>query len=66
MKKNNCSFLILPIGLVNICRPSGGKKEKKKEVNVGSTKFQLPDDIRSDNRGKQAILSMFHHIMWPT
>lgn len=30
---------------------------------VGLTKFQLPDDMCSDNQGKQAILSGFHHIM---
>lgn len=47
-----------------ICGLSG-KEEKNKKVNVGSTKFQLPDDICWDNQGKQAILSKFHHFTWP-
>lgn len=34
-------------------------------MNVGSTKFQLPDDICWDNQGKQAALSELHHFMWP-
>lgn len=45
--------------------PFWKRKKKNKKVNVGSTKFQLPDDICWDNQGKQAALSEFHHFMWP-
>lgn len=55
---------MLPVGLVSMCRISGGEKKKKSEC--GFNKLQLPDDIHSGSQGKQAILSTFHHIMWPT
>lgn len=34
-----------------------------KKPSVGLTKFQLPDDMCSDNQGTQAVLSGFHHVM---
>lgn len=54
---------MLPVGLVSMCRISGGEKKKSE---CGFNKLQLPDDIHSGSQGKQAILSTFHHIMWPT
>lgn len=53
---------MLPIRLVGICTLSGNKSKKKK-LTLDLTKFQLLDDICSDNQGKQAVLSRFHHIM---
>lgn len=49
--------------LVDICSLSVKTKQNKTKSSVDLTKFQLPDDMCSDNQGKQAVLSGFHPIM---